>query len=201
MLLFLWISNKFHNYIANIDISDRGWTITHGFFVFMGSFNRNDVPAQTLEIEDLEKLEEIDWPIISKKEIDDKSKGDFVSKGLAVLQTTWFTVQCITRCVVKLDLTQLELATLAFAVLNIILYALWWHKPLAVACSVRVHLCHPTTSDRSEPPPHSSAFARFSTYFSQFDQMRLFADLFKPFSIVKYDMSYCHVVIDRKSVV
>ena len=153
----------------------------------------NDVPIKILGLEDLEQLEsedKINWPIISKEEIDDKSKGDFVSKGFAVLQTTWFTVQCIARRVFGLDLTQLELATLAFAVLNIILYGLWWDKPLAVSRSVRVHLRHPTTSERSEPPPHPSAFARFSTYSSQlFDKMGLFAVVhilvIKPFTIIK----------------
>ena len=118
-------------------------------------------PLKLWKSKTLKNLRKSIGQLSQRKRLTTTCKGDFVSKGLAVLQTTWFTVQCITRCVVKLDLTQLELATLAFAVLNIILYALWWHKPLAVACSVRVHLRHPTTSDRSEPPPHSSAFARF----------------------------------------
>ena len=182
VLLFLWISNQFDNYIANVDISDRGWTITHGFFLSMGGFvlYNNDVPGRTLELKELEQLVsegEIDWPIISKEEIDDKSKGDLVSKGLAVLQTTWFTVQCIARGVVKLNLTQLELATLAFAVLNIILYGIWWDKPLGVARSqaVRIHCRHPTTSDRPKSLP-PSALARFWTYFRElFDQIGLFS--------------------------
>jgi len=188
-----------HNY------KDRGWTITHGFFASMGGFMLydNNVSINILGLEELEKLEseeKIDWPIISKEEIGDKSKGDFVSKGFAVLQTTWFTVQCITRRVVGLNLTQLELATLAFAVLSIILYTLWWDKPLGVARSVRVHLRHPT-SDPSEPP-YSSAFARFRTYFSKtFNDMGLFAFVhilvIKPFTIIKdsvADMLGCVVI-------
>jgi hypothetical protein len=34
--------------------------------------------------------------------------------------------------------TELELATAAFAVLNIIMYVLWWDKPLDVECPIRV---------------------------------------------------------------
>jgi len=139
----------------------------------------NHVPIKILGIEDLEQLEleeEIDWPTISEEEIQDKGKRDFVSKGFAVLQTTWFAVECITRVAFGLNLTQLELATLAFAVLNTILYGLWWEKPLGAACSVRVQLRHPNTSDRSKPPPHPSAFARFSAYFSTiFNDLGLFA--------------------------
>jgi len=91
----------------------------------------------------------------------------------------------------------LELATLAFAVLNIILYTLWWDKPLGVACPVPVHLCHRTTLDASlEPPPpplfhhHPSAFAGFRTYFfKKFKEKGLFAlvyiSIFKPILIIE----------------
>ena len=110
----------------------------------------NGVMIETLGIERLEQLaseDKIDWPSISEKEIEDRSKGDVFSKGFAVLQTTWFIIQCIARGVAGLNITQLEIATLAFAVLNGILYFLWWDKPQDVACPVHVHLRHPTASD------------------------------------------------------
>ena len=158
----------------------------------------NDVMTKVLGIEEFEGLvsEKIDWPAVSEREIQDKSKGDFVSKGLAVLQTTWLTIQCIARRIVGLSITQLELATLAFAVLNIILYMVWWHKPLGVACPVPVHLRHPTTSEASLEPPllplfhhHSSAFACFRAYFfKKFKEEGLFAIVhifvLKPFTII-----------------
>ena len=49
--------------------------------------------TRTLEIQALEQLvsqQKIDWPSISEKDIQDKSKGDTFSKGSVVLQTTWF---------------------------------------------------------------------------------------------------------------
>ena len=156
----------------------------------------NGAMTKILGIEELKRLEseeKIDWPTISEKEIRDRSKGDFVSKGLAVLQTTWFSVQCITRRVVGLNITQLELATLAFAVLNIILYILWWDKPLAVACPVPIHLRHPTTSEVSLEPPspplsHPSLFTRFHAYFSKEFKKGLFAPVYifviNPFNII-----------------
>jgi hypothetical protein len=80
-----------------------------------------------------------DFPKISKAEIEDKSKGDAISKGVVILQTGWFVTQCIARVVQRLPITELELVTIAFATLNIAIYMLWWHKPLNVQRGVRVY--------------------------------------------------------------
>jgi hypothetical protein len=80
-----------------------------------------------------------DFPRMSKMEIQDKSKGDFISKAVVILQTSWFVMQCIARGVQGLPITELELATIAFAGLNFVLYLLWWDKPLNVQCGVRVY--------------------------------------------------------------
>ena len=58
-----------------------------------------------------------------------RSRADASSKSLAVLQTT----QCLARGVYGLAVTELEVATLAFAALNGVLYFLWRDKPLGVA--------------------------------------------------------------------
>jgi len=72
--------------------------------------------------------------------ITDKSKGDALSKSIFILQTSWFIIQCIARRVQGLNLTQLELTTLALASLNGITFILWWHKPLGVQAPVRMYL-------------------------------------------------------------
>ncbi|KAF8651838.1 hypothetical protein AX16_004638 [Volvariella volvacea WC 439] len=119
------------------------WTKTHGFFIQMGGF--------ILEDQDTFKVVTIDenglacitrntgedpqpftgvLPVISEEELHDKSKGDWFTKLLAVVQTTWFILRCVARRVEGLTLTELELITLAFAVLNIFTYTLWWSKPM-----------------------------------------------------------------------
>jgi hypothetical protein len=80
-----------------------------------------------------------DFPRISKAEIEDKSKGDAISKGFVVLQTGWFVTQVIARGVQHLPITELELVTVAFATLNLFIYILWWDKPLNVQRGVRVY--------------------------------------------------------------
>jgi hypothetical protein len=96
--------------------------------------------TRLLSLEDIERLvrnKEIEYPISTREENQDKSKGDAVTKALVVLQTTWFLLQCAVRGGQHLALTELELAT-AFALLNIIIYALWWDKPLDVQCHIVV---------------------------------------------------------------
>jgi len=76
---------------------------------------------------------------ISEEDIKDRSKSDILSKLIAISQTTWFILQCITRGQQKLTLTELELVTLALASLNAITYVFWWHKPLGVQVPIRIY--------------------------------------------------------------
>ncbi|KAF8644458.1 hypothetical protein AX16_008445 [Volvariella volvacea WC 439] len=118
---------------------DYGWTITHGFFVTMGGLMREDENGYKVVImgadghitlgKSKEKVE-VMLPTILEDEIMDKAKGDFLTKLVVVIQTSWFLVQCIARHAQGLVVTELELVTLAFATLNIITYFLWWSKPL-----------------------------------------------------------------------
>ncbi|KAK0224528.1 hypothetical protein EDD85DRAFT_914131 [Armillaria nabsnona] len=68
----------------------------------------------------------------SAETIEDKSKGDTLSKMFSILQISWFIVQCIAQALQHLPITLLEVTALAFAGLSIITYCLWWNKPLNV---------------------------------------------------------------------
>ncbi|KAJ3572780.1 hypothetical protein NP233_g2861 [Leucocoprinus birnbaumii] len=138
---------------------DRSWGLTHGFLLEMHGLRyfQNGLPftpspyrswtinsvGQILPdaykgiIIDLSQLHErVD---ISEGEINDKSKGDFFTKLIVIIQTTWFIVQCVARWVQRLHVTELEIVTLAFAMLNIITYLLWWNKPLNMRIAIPIH--------------------------------------------------------------
>jgi len=122
-----------------------GWTRAHSFFLIMGGFmlHEGGKPVRVLEAKDLEELSEagkIKWPTITKEEIADRSKGDYLSKTIVLFQTTWFIGQCIARGANGLTVTELEVVTVAFASLTGVIYYLWWDKPLDVRCSIPVHL-------------------------------------------------------------
>ena len=98
---------------------EYGWTTTHGFFAVMGGFmlfedGREPRTLYPFRLEEYLKSGAID---ITEAEIQDKSRGDMLSKGLVIVQTGWFVLQCIARRVEHLPITELELVTLAFAAL------------------------------------------------------------------------------------
>jgi hypothetical protein len=104
----------------------------------MGGFmqHHDNGPPTVLKAEDV--------PDVTKRrmlevEIRDKSKADGLSKTIALVQTTWFILQCISRAIEGISVTELEVATCAFAVLNFATYILWWSKPLNVCCPVLVY--------------------------------------------------------------
>ena len=111
----------------------------------MGGFvlYENGSPPRVLvkSFPDIEKYRSIISKIrISKEEILDRSKNDPFSKAITVLQTTWFIIHCIVRWAKGLVVTEGELATLAFAVLNGFIYFFWWHKPFNVNLPLPLHV-------------------------------------------------------------
>lgn len=98
------------------------------------------------------------FPKITEEEIQDRSKGDGLTKAITIFQTTWFVTQCIARHVQGLVVTELEIITLAFATLNGMMYFFWWNKPMAVRHSVPVFLLQEPWSKRvlkeREPSKH-----------------------------------------------
>jgi hypothetical protein len=88
---------------------------------------------------------------ITHKEINDKSRRDWVSKGLVLVQTTWFLLQCIARAIRRIPVTELEVITLAFAALNFVTNWFWWNKPQNVGCPIPV--LKTSTEDEHAPFP------------------------------------------------
>lgn len=91
--------------------------------------------------------------LIPENEIEDKAKGDVLTKLIAVIQVSWFVAQCIARFVKGLAVTELEIVTLALASLNVIMCALWWSKPLGLRVPFKMalkELPDPQYSDKSD---------------------------------------------------
>src|SRR5271163_3141862 len=79
-----------------------------------------------LDIEDVDhyKLEMI-VPYVTEEEIKDRGKSDAIAKGIVLLQTMWFIIQCAARGLTHLPLTRLEVMTLAYAMMNFFIYIFW----------------------------------------------------------------------------
>lgn len=71
-------------------------------------------------------------PDVCEDELKDKSKGNSLTKLLACVQAAWFCASCLARVAQRLPLSLLELNTFAHAFCTVIVYAIWWKKPLDV---------------------------------------------------------------------
>jgi hypothetical protein len=103
-----------------------------GFMLYV-----NDEPRGTLTTDELQRFIDegsVKMPVISEAEVEDRSKGDGLSKGIAILQLVWFVVQLFARYVRNLPITLLEIDTLAVVALTCVSYGMWWKKPKDVGC-------------------------------------------------------------------
>ena len=110
------------------------------------SVDEDVIPPRFIEILDFERFKtfldegSIDFPTMTKDEIDDRSKSDGLSKFLAGVQTCWFILQCIVRKTQSLATTELEVTTFALATLNVITLFLWRSKPQNMRIPIPVYL-------------------------------------------------------------
>lgn len=122
------------------------WTPTHSMYAAMGGFAidtrgvySNFLPGHRRRliltpdgISFLLKLKPSLVPDISEATIKDKSKSSGLVKGFVCLQAAWFCAQCFSRWKQHLAVSLLELNTLAHALCALLIYMLWWSKPLDI---------------------------------------------------------------------
>ncbi|KAL8681267.1 MAG: hypothetical protein Q9224_006866, partial [Gallowayella concinna] len=69
---------------------------------------------------------------IADLDIQDKSKASWLAKGFVLLQITWTFLQCLSRKAVGLPLSVLEVHVLVHAGCALIMYVLWFNKPMDI---------------------------------------------------------------------
>lgn len=151
-------------YIYYLLTLNAGWEWSHAFFVAMGGFHfyNKDGPMHPLSPTNILELVGRGHLVPpTAEEISDKSKGDALSKCVAIVQTLWFVAQCFTRHVKHLPITNLEVMTLAYTVITVAMYAAWWAKPLNVSCAVRVP---EEDIQEEETLKHNSIWVRVDNY-------------------------------------
>ncbi|KAG2362834.1 hypothetical protein BDR07DRAFT_1283676, partial [Suillus spraguei] len=116
------------------DFNAFGWTVTHGFFRVDGwlhALRQRRAASYSYTRRAFGFIYEgsVEMPLVVEADIEDRSKGDALSKGIAILQLAWFIIQLAARYVQSLPITLLELDTLAVAALTSIAYGFWWKKP------------------------------------------------------------------------
>jgi hypothetical protein len=95
----------------------------------------------------------IDFPAFTDEELWDKSKQDTLTKAITCLQAGYLVLQCIGRAVRGLDVTRLELSTVAIVVCSIMTSICWLRKPHDVQHPIRVPLKKPMAEILREAGP------------------------------------------------
>lgn len=122
------------------------WSLVQGFYVVMGGYaiDLNDAEEPFLPeslkrvtitpsgFRFLARIEPDHIPHISEEEIRDKGKANSLAKTVVCFQACWFCIQCIFRLAQKYPISLLELNVFGHAVCTMLIYLLWWDKPLDV---------------------------------------------------------------------
>ncbi|OBT50223.1 hypothetical protein VE04_10267, partial [Pseudogymnoascus sp. 24MN13] len=152
-----------HPQIKELADADRvPWTLSHttfadmGGFVIRGSSDRAvKDPGSEMSTTQTQSPDGKEWyildldiilklrseghivlPCIQKAEIDDHSKGDAFTKGIAAVQIIWSIASAITRACRGLAISQLEISVIAFSACALILYAYYWSSPKDVSVPI-----------------------------------------------------------------
>ncbi|TFK62271.1 hypothetical protein BDN72DRAFT_964657 [Pluteus cervinus] len=121
------------------------WERTQGHFAQMGGFASKDdrkmlLPETLIQLLEDGRLDIEELQSITKEDMRDKSRANWLSKALVALQTIWLLCECIARLQQKLPLLELELVSLGLAILNVFICILWWSKPLSVDRPIFLHV-------------------------------------------------------------
>jgi len=124
------------------------WTHVHSFVAVMGGFvvdttkldandqylpgTRTRITLAPNGVHGLAKYELHTLPDISVGDIEDKSKSDSLAKFIVCIQSIWFSVQIVFRMAQGLPIALLELNTFAHAICTLLIFGLWWDKPLNI---------------------------------------------------------------------
>lgn len=129
--------------------------MTHSFYVVMGGFalhNETESIYRPVDPDDFPNIvgQQFAFPNISEEEIQDRSKGDGLTKTIAIFQLLWFSVQLIGRLIKGWAATELEVLTFATCIMTVVIYFFWWDKPLDVHCQ---SILRPTQAAPEEVDP------------------------------------------------
>lgn len=122
------------------------WTHVHSFYALMGGFafdtseakpnflpyGRSRLTLRFKALKYIAKRAPSLIPDLAEEDIRDKSKAGGLAKFLVCLQAFWFCLQCIARLAQNQAISFLELNTFGHAICTLLVYLLWWHKPLDI---------------------------------------------------------------------
>lgn len=130
------------------ELANPSWTIVHSYYAQMGGilclhkYAGHEGLAGCFPFATPTMIWAFDWvnnqhPLkdftLREEDIQDRSKADWLAKGISIIQITWLIFNVTVRGMTGLPVTQLEIAAFAFAVMAIGIYVANWWKPKDVS--------------------------------------------------------------------
>lgn len=127
----------------NANKTSRTWSVTQCYYATMGGFVANVPCIGDDEEEEMRRVTLTPagirllsfagrLPNIDEAHIRDKSKADWMAKGIVCIQATWMVAQVVGRLIKNLPVSLLEINTCGHVLCAFALYLLWWSKPLDI---------------------------------------------------------------------
>lgn len=148
------------------------FSLRYGFYVVMGglvvdvSEIYDNVSRLTLTPDGVLKFaKKTHWEsfFVPDETIKDKSKADNLAKILIFFQVAWTLLQCVSRAALGYPLTVLEVHTLVHAACAMLMYGLWFRKPLNVGDPSLVVIGSPEETALEMIRSPGSAYQPFTT--------------------------------------
>ncbi|KAI6349780.1 hypothetical protein MCOR25_010633 [Pyricularia grisea] len=120
---------------SNLVPERQSWTLSHGFFADMGGFQLkapdfpNGFPINAEQLFHLVKHGNLDFPVLTKEEICQRSRVHELSRIITIWQALRFTITEVQRVANGYPMTTLELTAISFAVVMMATSGSWYFKP------------------------------------------------------------------------
>ena len=146
-----------------------GWTYRHAFFASMGGLRLRD-GTRVLSGRQLYTMEDSELqPVIENlnlqvllDDINDKSKGDWLTKSLAAAQVSHFLIDAFSRAEGYLPISPLECITWSHVACMLFAYAMWVKKPYNVQEPICLEPCSRYFVEVSSHVPDVASESNFS---------------------------------------
>ena len=146
----------------------RIWTLIHSYYVNMGGIVGFSTDEENVQFSlpgpwlfaGASVLENPPFRFfdLSKEEVENKSKADWLMKVIAVSQITWLLLNVVVCGITGLPVTQLEISMIAFSIFAIATYLANFWKPKDVSTPSKIRKAIPPSSpydDKREEPMKS----------------------------------------------
>ncbi|KAA1473490.1 hypothetical protein DENSPDRAFT_277854 [Dentipellis sp. KUC8613] len=148
---------------VNSEIPKCNWNMTDAYFAIMDGYHFEGKVIKARQILECMRDGRLGVMPSNVESIMDRSKTGSLQRIFACAQVAWLLLQCLTRRIVHLPMSALEMGSAGYSIVALLAFGLQWSKPKDVRL--------PTTLVCQNPAVPSSSQANFVGLGSSFQQL------------------------------